>query len=171
MRRRTWCTFALVLVFATVGASAPAASGAETEYPSYNGNAFRDLGDYAFEILPNLSSLGVPGAITGNTSVDSRIWNLAFDRGYKVLRLAGTGDLVWVDGYRTQPAAAAGWSGLKLAATQAGHSIALTSAYRCVADQRSLFLSKLYGTSTSAIKSRLAYSSPPGASRHHRLRH
>ena len=168
LRRRMRLVFALVLLSsAAFGFSSPVAYAVEGGYPTYNGNTFRDLVRYAFEVLPGLGSTAEPTSITGNAPIDDRIWNLAFDRGYNVQRQATISELVWVEGHQMQPGTAAAWSALKAAAGQAGHAIALTSAYRSVADQKTLFLSKLYGTSTPAISTRLARSAPPGASRHH----
>ena len=158
-------TVSLVLLGGGFAFSAPAL--AADHYPIYTDNTFSDLAVYGLEIAPGLEADVSQGSITASPSVDERIWNLAYARGYQLQRSATASRLVWIDGYRLQPEAAGAWSDLKAAASREGHRIALTSAYRTLSDQKSIFLSKLYGTSTSAITLQLAHSAPPGASRHH----
>ena len=136
-------------------------------FVEYDGTEYNELVASSSLRLPHLDPPVNPGTITGSSSVDSRIWAIAFGRGYAMTSRADIGELVWQDGYQLQPLAAAAWEGLQGAARSAGISIEIVSAYRSISDQRALFLKKLYGTSTSAINARLAYSAPPGASRHH----
>jgi hypothetical protein len=105
--------------------------------------------------------------ITGNSSLDSRIWDLAFARGYEMRPTAIESNLVSKDGLLMQPLAAQAWGDLKAAAKDAGYSLWAKSAYRSVATQRSIFNRRLLGTSDSSINATLAYHSVPGTSRHH----
>ena len=162
---RALSTIALAFVLAFPVPALGDSQAPEARY--FSGNAFRDLIRYGFEVLPGLGPLADEEWVTGSASVDARIWDLAYQRGYRLQPLADTDRLVSVDGFLLQPEAAAAWEELKAAAAEEGYQMALTSAYRSVATQRSVFLKKLYGTSSSAINARLAFSAPPGASRHH----
>ena len=66
-----------------------------------------------------------------------------------------------------QGLAAEAWQALQAEAASQGHSIIVASAHRSITQQRSVFRSKLWGTTDAAIDSRLRYSAPPGASLHH----
>lgn len=143
------------------------ATATEGDFHSYTGDDYAELIDAAWSDLPDLSPPTAPGSITGSESVDDRIWDSAFERGYQMTPHAGLARLVWQDGIRMQPAVADAWERLQDAARESGLRIEVTSGYRSVSDQRSVFLSRLYGTSDSAIEARLAYAAPPGASRHH----
>lgn len=153
-----------VASFATIALPAHALEG---DFHTHGGDDYAELVDAAWAELPNLSAPLAPGVITGSDSVDDRIWEIAFERGYVMTPHAEPTLLIRQDGVRMQAAAAEAWERLQAAARESGHRIEVTSGYRSVTDQRSVFLSRLYGTSTSAIDSRLAYAAPPGASRHH----
>ena len=105
--------------------------------------------------------------ITGNAGLDARIRAAAAARGYRRRPIASI-DLVAVDGLRIQPPAAEAWLELKAAARADGISLKLTSAFRDLRDQQSLFRQRLDGrTSDAAIDATLRFRAPPGYSRHH----
>lgn len=66
-----------------------------------------------------------------------------------------------------QPQAAEAWTELRQVARAAGMGFIVSSAYRSPASQRTQFLSKLQGTSDSAIDAALTWYSLPGTSKHH----
>lgn len=135
--------------------------------PEYSGVEFQELYEYAVSnTLPNLDPPNGEYSITGNKDTDSRIYELAYGRGY-VLRPAASGDLGSADGVRMQPQAADAWRGLKSDARAAGMRFVVSSAYRSPAAQRTQFLSKLNGTSDNAIEAALTWYSIPGTSKHH----
>jgi hypothetical protein len=162
MRRVAALVVGLLLVTGT-----PIAEARPADFPQFTGEQFKALVDVAFEELPGLNPPGEPGVITGSSSLDSRIWDLAFARGYEMRPTAVEGNLVSKDGLRMQPSAAQAWAELKSAAATAGYSLWAKSAYRSVATQRSIFQRRLLGTSDSAINATLAFHSVPGTSRHH----
>ncbi len=155
----------LVGLISVLGAVAISA-GASDGFPDYQGSEWTDLVREGLAQLPNLNPPGSPGVITGSPTVDSRIWEIAFARGYE-MRQTPASTMPVQDGYVMQSLAATAWEGLQAAAAAAGHNIVVHSAYRSVATQRSIFNSKLVGTSDAAINAVLDYSAPPGASRHH----
>lgn len=158
---------ALVVGLALVTTLPPAADASPAEFPQFTGEQFKTLVDVALDELPGLNAPGDPGVITGNSSLDSRIWDLAFARGYEMRPTALESNLISKDGLQMQPLAAQAWGELKAAAAGAGYSLWAKSAYRSVATQRSIFRRRLLGTSDSAINATLAYHSVPGTSRHH----
>jgi LAS superfamily LD-carboxypeptidase LdcB len=149
----------------------------------FNGEEFKDL--YQSMAYPNSQQLlaSDPPEITGNPEADARIRELAESRGY-VLSSIPRGAIIQLDEPNLegenllQPLAAASWVSLKQAALDAGYPIILTSAYRSIEYQRALFLERLYANGTNpsfivagvgdrAILDTLAYTAPPGYSRHH----
>lgn len=104
--------------------------------------------------------------ITGSSEVDRLIRSLAEDRGYVSRPLASV-PLEGVDGHLLEPEAATAWTRLRTAAADAGHHLRLVSAFRDHETQRSLFLGRLRGHSAAAIESCLAWTAPPGYSKHH----
>ncbi|MEO0494567.1 MAG: D-alanyl-D-alanine carboxypeptidase family protein [Actinomycetota bacterium] len=110
--------------------------------------------------------VGPPPSITGDAELDARIRVLAEGRGY-VRRAEPSVPLTLVDGRSLQPQAAAAWTSLRTAAANAGHSIALTSAYRSAGHQASIFRSRLTGTSDAALDTLLETVAAPGYSKHH----
>lgn len=105
--------------------------------------------------------------ITGNPDLDERIRSIAESRGYVRQPLAAT-DLVPVDGRLLQAPAAEAWEAMQAEARAAGIGLVLTSAYRDLGDQRSLFRDRLGGrTSDGGIDATLRFSAPPGYSKHH----
>lgn len=137
------------------------------EFPSYTGDQFNEIYEYAVNhTLAGLTPTTSQPSITGDSDFDDRIWKLAFARGY-VLRPVATNRLSSADGVPMQPEAAAAWADLKAAARSAGLSFIVSSAYRSPSTQRTQFLSKLQGTSDSAIDATLTWYSVPGTSKHH----
>jgi hypothetical protein len=158
---------ALSLMLILVVAPSSAAAAQADEFPVYTGDQFKGLYDYAVAShLPGLSQPTGQMSVTGDASLDERIWEIAFSRGY-VLRPVASGDLATADGVPMQPQAAAAWGQLKAAARDAGMSFIVSSAYRSPATQRTQFLSKLEGTSDDAINATLVWYSVPGTSKHH----
>lgn len=145
----------------------PIASASSGDFPQFTGEEFKTLVSVAFDELPGLKPPGEPGVITGNSSLDSRIWDLAFARGYEMRPTAVASGLVSEGGLPMQPLAAQAWRQLEAAASDAGYSLWAKSAYRSVATQRAIFIRELLGTSDSSINATLAYHSVPGTSRHH----
>lgn len=135
--------------------------------PDYTDEQIQDLIEYAFQELPLLVASAEEQPITGDPSVDDRIWELALRRGYEMQPSAENGALVPHDGVLMQMLTATAWADLQDAAAAAGHEIAITSAHRSFVEQREIFLSRLEGTSDGEIDRSLAVAAPPGASRHH----
>lgn len=158
---------ALTLMLILALAPSSAASAQTDEFPVYTGDQFKELYDYAVaNELPGLSQPTGQLSVTGDTSLDERIWQIAFERGYE-LRPIASGDMATADGVPMQPQAAAAWAQLKAAARDAGLPFIVSSAYRSPATQRTQFLSKLQGTSDEAINATLVWYSVPGTSKHH----
>jgi hypothetical protein len=135
--------------------------------PEYSGPDFQSLYEYAVaNSLPNLDLPNGRYSVTGNETVDDRIWEQALERGY-VIRPTASGSLVSVDGVAMQASAAEAWRGLRSVARAAGMGFIVSSAYRSPSAQRTQFLSKLGGTSRSAIDAALTWYSIPGTSKHH----
>ncbi len=148
-------------------ATAPVAAAEEDGLPQYSGEQFQALYEYAVgNTLPNLDAPNGRYHITGDDDLDGRIWEAALSRGYE-LRPTASGDLVSSGGVPMQPRAAEGWASLRAEAREAGMRFIVSSAYRSPAAQRTQFLSKLSGTSDSAIEATLTWYSVPGTSKHH----
>lgn len=162
MRRILPTLLVLGVVFGTIPANA-----AVSDFPVYTGDQFKELYDYAVaNTLPRLTQPSGTTSITGDSDLDARIWEIAFERGY-VLRPVASGGLSSADGVPMQPQAAEAWKQLKAAARDAGLPFIVSSAYRSPAVQRTQFLSKLDGTSDAAINAALTWWSIPGTSKHH----
>lgn len=145
----------------------PASAYESPSFPQYTGPEFQALYEYAVaNTLPNLDHPAGTSPITGKLETDELIWTLAFERGY-VMRPTAAGDLSSASGVLMQPQAAEAWSELRKVARAAGMRFIVSSAYRSEASQRSHFLSKLEGTSESAILTALTWYSLPGTSKHH----
>lgn len=159
---------ALVTVIVALPAFSVGAAEAEAGFPEYSGVEFQALYEYAIaNTLPNLESPQGLYEITGNDDLDARIWELAFERGYALQPAAGSGELARVGGVPMQPQAAEAWAGLREVARDAGMGFVVSSAYRSPASQKTQFLSKLSGSSDSAIDATLTWYSVPGTSKHH----
>ena len=140
------------------------ALGTESRLPDYTDAEFVHLAELAE--LENLVPPGAPSAITGNEEIDFQIRVMAEARGY-VLRQVPAGPLVEVDGELLQTHAAVAWRALKQEILNAGYSIRLVSGYRSVDSQASVFVAGAGGSTLQAYESRLAWSAPPGYSKHH----
>ena len=110
--------------------------------------------------------IGPAPSITGNADLDNRIRELAEARGYE-RQAEPSIPLTRIDGRFLQPQAAAAWEELRTAATNAGHSITLTSAYRSARHQAWIFRSRMAGTSDAALGTLLETVAAPGYSKHH----
>lgn len=162
MRRVTPFLIALALLAVPLTATADI-----TDFPTYTGDEFKEIYDFAVRNeLPRLTQPAGRSPVTGNEELDSKIWSMAFRRGY-VLRPVASEGLVAADGIQMQPQAAAAWKKLKEAAREAGHPFIVLSAYRSPGRQQNLFNSKLAGTSDDAISAALRWYSLPGTSKHH----
>ncbi|MGH8948157.1 MAG: M15 family metallopeptidase, partial [Acidimicrobiia bacterium] len=160
--------FLIALVTLVLGmAAAVPAQAEDEEFPTYAGDEFKAMYDYAVaKVLPNLSLSSGRLPVTGDAALDARIWDIATARGYELRPVAGP-DLGSADGVLMQPQAAAAWLELKEAARAAGHGFVVSSAYRSPESQRTQFISKLTGTTDEAIDAALTWYSIPGTSKHH----
>ena len=107
-----------------------------------------------------------PPTITGDAGLDEHIRVLGEARGY-VRRPEPSGALAYADGRLLQPTAAAAWEQLQAAAAAAGHSIDITSGYRSAANQRTIWLDRMVGTSDEALDFLMRTVAVPGYSKHH----
>ncbi len=142
---------------------------------SFSGNEFRLL--YDNTSMPNTTKVNVPPPITGNDVADTRIRQIAEQRGYR-LRSSPIEKITNVDGLPLQTEVHQPWLDLKAASIKAGLKLTVVSAFRSVDDQRALFLSGLQteGASVSSIAAGkadkqvdkvLVTTAAPGYSRHH----
>lgn len=129
---------------------------------------------------PNIERITKAPHITGNAKADERIQNIALSRGYQ-LQINATGKLAFVDGEAVQPNLADDWNKLLSAARTEGVEPFITSGYRSIEDQRSIFLRRFNaaggnkvsldqvanGDVDDIINGVLQTSSIPGFSRHH----
>lgn len=146
----------------------PAAASDGPVFPEYTGTEFQALYEYAMaNVLPNLEPPSGLYEITGDEELDARIWDLAFERGYLLRPIASSDGLATVGGVPMQRQAAEAWEALRVEARDAGMGFVVSSAYRSPAAQRTQFLSKLGGSSDSAINGALTWYSVPGTSKHH----
>ncbi len=169
--RRASLAFAVLIVlaasFPAVASESSTTGLPEPLWPQYEGRDFPNLYRYAVaNTLPGLEMSDVRYAITGNTSTDDRIWQLALARGYSHQPIALNGTLVSAP-ILMQPGAAAGWRTLHAEARQAGMGFVARSAYRSLATQRTMFNQRLSGSSDAAIETALRWAAPPGMSKHH----
>jgi D-alanyl-D-alanine carboxypeptidase len=141
----------------------------------FSGNEIRLLFDNL--IQSNLTKVNVPPYITGDDIADTRIRQIAEQRGYK-LRSSPITKVTNIDGYPLQKEVHQPWVNLKRNALKEGLNISIVSAYRSVNDQRVLFLERLYaeGVNVSEISSGkadieidkvLVTTAVPGYSKHH----
>lgn len=145
-------------------------------FKEFSGPQFRDF--YETIKYPKVTNTDIPSAITGNSSVDTKIQGLAENRGYKLRPQALEKELVSVNGQRLQIEAKNSWLELQANAKKDGLNLVLVSGYRSIADQKSLFIGDLRATgfgnqdilnglADSAIDEILQTRSIPGYSRHH----
>lgn len=148
---------------------------------TFTDEEFKEL--YSTFAYPNTQSLTESPKITGDKVADERIRTIARERGYQ-LSSVPVASIVKIDEpYLTdddllQPNAKLGWESLKLAADKAEVPLQITSAYRSIDFQRSLFLRILadegitdsgiaQGYSDVALQRVMNRVAPPGYSRHH----
>lgn len=160
-RQSIWFVALLALV---ISIASPASSLAAEELPPFTGDEFSDLFNTA--TLDNLASIGPAPSITGNSTIDARIRSIGEARGY-LRRPLPSGSLARVDGYQLQPSAMDAWLNLKAAARAAGHTLAITSAYRSHSTQVAVLMKRLTSYSDAAIDYRLRWAAVPGYSKHH----
>lgn len=144
-------------------------------------NDFKSL--YSSFAYPNTQPLQEKPVITGDEEADVRIRNIAESRGYKlssvpVANIAKTGEPDLDDDDLIQPNALIAWQEMKAAAQDDGITLQMTSAYRSIEAQRTLFVrqmrtSGVYADSVAAgyvdhlVENLLTRVAPPGYSRHH----
>ena len=159
---------AFVLGFAVPVHATDADTGTPTDQdlPTYTGPEFQDHYRYAIRnTRPNLDLPVGYQAVTGNDTVDERIFNLAVARGY-VPQPVASGRLGQA-GIVMQPLAAEAWTALNAEARANGMGFIARSAYRSLTTQRIMFNERLTGTSEAAIERALTWAAPPGLSKHH----
>jgi LAS superfamily LD-carboxypeptidase LdcB len=128
-------------------------------------------------LQPNLERVENPPFITGDDVADTRIRQIAENRGYR-LRASPSNELIRVDGYLLHDVVQKPWEALQAAAAAEGHNISIVSGYRSVEDQRQLFVQRLQaagatiqsvarGDSDAIVNTVLITSSIPGYSKHH----
>jgi LAS superfamily LD-carboxypeptidase LdcB len=115
--------------------------------------------------------------VTDVVEVDNYIKALAQKRGYKLRPQALEHYLQATDGFLLQQPASDGWITLKQAAAKSGINLVLTSGYRSIASQKSIFAADLApeyqvadilsGKVDGALDKVMARASVPGYSRHH----
>jgi hypothetical protein len=165
---------------ATSGQSHPSGNQSGPTLRHFTAQQFVDL---FYQVnLPGMSPITAPPPITPDAGADERIRSIAEGRGYR-LQSQATGSLGTVDGRPVQPPVATAWRDLAAAASADGITIAVTSAYRSVDHQRTIFLTRLgnamgadpldlldeiaAGDFDDEINSVLRTSSIPGYSKHH----
>ena len=143
----------------------------EEEYLVFNGDQFNQIFNEAD--LANLASIeGIaPPAITGKPEVDTRIRNIAEQRGYRYRpEVLDRNQLVFVEGnqHLLQAQAAQAYLDLKAAAAADGHQIHVSSAFRDYDTQRQIFLNHTNAPYTDEdVNTVLKLRSIPGYSKHH----
>ena len=138
---------------------------------------------YSSYRYPNTEPITDPPTITGNEAADARIRQIAEKRGYKltsrpVASIVKTEEPGLEGDDLIQPNALIAWQQLKNAAIKDGITLKLTSAYRSIEYQRTLFLRRmqangvnvarvLEGFADDEIEAILSRAALPGYSRHH----
>ena len=157
----------IVLVAATAVPSAAAAQTKGEAVAALDLTAEQMVRAFDEARLPNLHAPDLePPSITGDAELDAHIRELGEARGY-IRRPEPVDSLVAVDGRLLQPAAAAAWEQLQAAAAAEGHSISITSGYRSASHQRTIWLSRMTGTSDAALDTLMELVAVPGYSKHH----
>ncbi|MEX0932032.1 MAG: D-alanyl-D-alanine carboxypeptidase family protein [Candidatus Saccharimonadales bacterium] len=148
----------------------------EVNYQDYNHTQLQEL--HYFKELGNVKAIYTPPVITGIPAADSYIRKLAAQRGYKLQFVpikTPTSSTKF-----NQASAYKDWQKLVAAAESAGLHIGLTSTFRPISEQQTLFLERLNaqlggasysqipsGSLDAAINKTLEMTAPPGYSRHH----
>ena len=173
---------AVLLLFGVFAPTAPTAHAA-ADFPDFTGVEFKAF-YYASMPLPQTRRITSRPPIYGHGPADSRIQQLAEQRGYR-LQAEPTVGLGSYGGVTLAPRAGQAWLALAEAARRRGTPLQGNSGYRSVSTQRSIFQRELSeagqarigrsytmseiasGQADAAIDSVLAYHSIPGYSRHH----
>jgi zinc D-Ala-D-Ala carboxypeptidase len=142
--------------------------------PVLSGSDFQNI--YENTQYSNVSP-AIAASITDNVAVDSYIRTLGESRGYKLRPQAVESSLVAVDGFLLQDEASNAWQNLKQSAANDGVRLVLTSGYRSIASQRSIFAADLApeyqvedilaGRVDGPLQGVMNRVSVPGYSRHH----
>ena len=125
---------------------------------------------------PNVSD-SINPTVTDVPAVDNYIKSLAEKRGFKLRPQAIEHYLVATDGFLLQQPASDGWINVKQAAANDGINLILTSGYRSIASQKSIFAAGLApeyqvadilsGKVDGALNKIMDRAAVPGYSRHH----
>ncbi len=147
----------------------------------FTNEEFKSL--YSSFSYPNTQPITAEPDITGNKTADERIRSLAKKRGYKlsaipVASIVKTNEPGLDSDDLIQPNALIAWQEMKAAASAERITLKMTSAYRSIDYQRSLFSRRLRdagvnvntileGYADDEIDLVLSRAAPPGRSRHH----
>lgn len=161
--------------------SASQAPTAERKLRQFTAETFKAA--YSSYVYPNTQPITKPPEITGNEEADERIRQVAEARGYKltsmpVSSIVKTGEPGLEGDDLIQPNALVAWTALKEAAVKDGIKLKMTSAYRSIDYQRTLFLRRMQnagvniytildGHADDELDVLLSRASIPGYSRHH----
>lgn len=150
-------------------------SNKNKQFKTFSGRQFEDL--YNSFAYPNTQQINEETPITGNPLADQKLRELAVDRGYKLRSAPVTDTFAEVQkNMFLQQRAVKPWSDMKKQAAKDSVMLELAAAYRSAKDQKTIFLSRLEGTSVLAIargeaaqsvNTILERTALPGYSRHH----
>ncbi len=164
VKKRTWVV--VLLAMTVLAPSASSAGDVDDAVAATNHTPEQYAATLDLAILPGLTEIGPPPAITGNAELDARIRAIAEARGYQ-RRPEANRPLVNVGRQQLQPEAAVGWESLRDAAAAAGHKLTILSGYRRASTQASFLRERIIGTSDAALDRTLRTVAPPGYSKHH----
>lgn len=154
----------------------PASTSAEpvrTKMRTFTNQEF--VAFYSNFAYPNTAEITVPPAITGNADADGRIRTLAEVRGYKLRSAPVSQPVPYENGMLIQQKALQPLKDIVAAAKKEGLNLQVTSAFRSIEEQRTLFVERLLspvssivaGTADVGVDDTLKATAPPGYSRHH----
>ena len=148
---------------------------------TFTATQFKEL--YSSYAYPNTQQLTEPPSITGDEAADKRIRDIAEKRGYKlsavpVANIVKLNEPGLSENDLIQPNALIAWQELKKAAKKAGIPLQMTSAYRSIELQRTLFMREMdnegvytesvaLGFDDDGVTRVLKRVAIPGYSRHH----
>lgn len=130
---------------------------------------------YSNFAYPNTAEITAPPVITGNAEADGRIRTLAEVRGYKLRSAPVSQPVLYENGMLIQQKALQPLKDIVAAAKKEGLNLQVTSAFRSIEEQRTLFVERLLspvssivaGTADVGVDDTLKATAPPGYSRHH----
>ncbi len=130
---------------------------------------------YSSFAYPNTAEITVPPIITGNANADNRIRTLAEERGYKLRSAPVSQPVSFENGMLIQQKALQPLRDLIAAAKKEGLNLQVTSAFRSIEEQKTLFVERITapvasiaaGTADTSVDETLKATAPPGYSRHH----